>query len=419
MYRIYSGAISLVFLAGACFPAWAPPLLAQDLSQFLSPACRGDQTSGIALGDVDGDGLLDMVFGNGRHLPQPNLLFINGNRTDLFFPPRELGNSATYEVVLADLNGDKHLDLVEGNDTGYFSVVWINDGRGNFSADYFFGRDEPTRDIAVGDLTGDGFPDIVTANRGATNRVYVNDGTGRFSQSHPLPVERDRTVAVELGDFNRDGHLDIVVANLGDQPNYLYLNDGTGRFPRATPFGPPDDESVELAVGDLNDDGNVDVVVGNCNCEQLDPSVPRAGQPDRIFFGDGKGAFPRSITFGAGGGSTRAMAIGDMNGDGTPDVVVGYEALDTVARVSDGAPWWESRGNVQYLSRYIDAPNRIFLNDGKGNVAPGPTLGVPRPTRSLALGDVDGDGRLDVVVGTNCGGSAIHLNREAALRTRR
>jgi len=330
--RIRSETVSVVLLVGACLPALALPLLAQDLSQFLSPECRADQTSGIALGDVDGDGRLDMVFGNGRHTPQPNLLFINGNRTDLFFPPRELGNSATYEVVFADLNGDRHLDLVEGNDAGYFNVVWINDGRGNFSAEYFFGRDEPTRDIAVGDLSGDGLPDIVTANRGATNRVYVNDGSGRFTQSHPLPVERDRSVAVELGDFNRDGHLDIVVANLGDQPNYFYLNDGTGRFARPTAFGPPDDESVELAVGDLNGDGNADVVVGNCNCERLDPSAQRKNQPDRIFFGDGKGGFTRSITFGSGAGLTRALAIGDMNGDGTQDVVVGYEARHGRAR---------------------------------------------------------------------------------------
>ena len=419
MNTIRLGVESLSFLIGACLLVLARPLLAQDLSHFLSPGCRGDQTSGIALGDVDGDGRLDMILGNGRHTPQPNLLFISGNRTDLFFPPRELGNSATYEVVFADVNGDKHLDLIEGNDTGYHSVVWINDGRGNFSAEYFFGRDEPTRDIAVGDLTGDGFPEIVTANRGATNRVYLNDGTGRFPQSRPLPVERDRSVAVELGDFNRDGRLDIVVANLGDQPNYLYLNDGTGGFPRATPFGPPDDESVELAVGDLNGDGNTDVVVGNCNCEQLDPSAPRRGQPDRIFFGDGKGGFPRSITFGSGAGMTRAIAIGDINGDAAPDVVVGYEAVHTVAFVSDGAPWWESRGNVLYLSRYVDEPNRVFLNDGKGNLRPGPTLGVPRPTRALALGDMNGDGRLDVVVGTNCGGSVIHFNGEFAVHPRK
>lgn len=417
MNRIHSRRAALILL-GFCLPTVAVPAGAQDLSQFISPQCRADQTSGIALGDVDGDGRLDIVFGNGRHTPQPNMLLINGNRTDLFFPPREIGNGATYEVVLADVNGDRHLDLIEGNDRGHPSVVWINDGRGNFSPEYFFGRDEPTRDIAVGDLTGDGFADIVTANRGATNRVYVNDGTGRFPQSQPLPVERDRSVAVELGDFNRDGHLDIVVANLS-QPNYLYLNDGTGRFPHALPFGPPEDASVELAAADLNGDGNVDVVVGNCNCEQLDPTAPRTGQPDRIFFGDGKGSFPRSSTFGSGAGATRAVAIGDMNGDGAPDVVVGYEAVDVVEFVSDGRPSWESRGKVQYLRRDIDEPNRVFFNDGMGNLRPGPTLGVPRPTRAIALGDVDGDGRFDVIVGTNCGGNTIHLNRQSELRPRK
>ena len=122
----------------------------QDFSRFV-PICRGDQTPGLALGDVDGDGRLDIVFGNGRHTPQPNLLFIqrNGGR-EPFFPPRPLGNSATYAVVLVDLDRDGDRDLVEGNDYGFWNVIWMNDGRGNFSSESFFGVEDRTREIAVG-----------------------------------------------------------------------------------------------------------------------------------------------------------------------------------------------------------------------------------------------------------------------------
>lgn len=164
--------------------------------------CGGNRTPGIALGDVNGDGRLDLVFGNGRHLPQPNLLYVNGSPVHLFFPPRPLGNSATYAVVLADLDRDGHLDLVEGNDFGFSNGVWINDGRGNFASAFAFGADDRTRDVAVGDVTGDGFPDIVTANfvvvAGDASKVYVNDGRTRFTDARPLAVGEADAAAVAL-----------------------------------------------------------------------------------------------------------------------------------------------------------------------------------------------------------------------------
>ncbi len=298
-----AAAVSVSLVAAIAGIPSARPLHGQDLSRFI-PLCRGDQTAGIALGDVNGDGRLDMVFGNGRHTAQPNLLYISGNRRDLWFPPRPLGNSATYVVALADLDRDGDLDLVEGNDYGFWNVVWMNDGRGNFSSEYWFGLEDRTREIAVGDLTGDGFPDIVAANfvvaPGDTSKVYVNDGTGRFREARALPVGEADAAGVALGDFNGDKHLDIVLGNLAGHPDYLFLNDGSGRFPRAIPFGPANDDSDGIAVGDLDRDGHLDVVVGN------------TGQPDRIFFGDGKGGFPRSVTFGSGTDRTRAVAIGDI-----------------------------------------------------------------------------------------------------------
>lgn len=394
--------ISVALTVGTLANPGTTTILAQDLSQFLT-WCRGDQTASVAIGDVNGDQRLDIVFGNGRHQAQPNLLFVNGNRTDLWFPARPLGNSATYAVVFTDMNRDGHLDLVEGNDVGFHSVVWLNDGRGNFSAEHFFGRDDPTRDVAVGDLNGDGFPDIVTANRGATNKIYINDGSGGFQDMRALPIEGDRSVGVGSGDFNGDGHLDIVVANLAGHPHYLYLNDGVGRFSQATPFGTLAEDGVDgikLAVGDLDRDGNTDVVFGYL------------GQEDRALFGDGKGSFPRFVTFGSGAHQTRAVAIGDINGDHMPDLVVGYEAREVFPVGPDGTPAsWESRDPVMFIRRYRNEPNRVYLNDGKGNLRPGPAFGQPTPTRSIALGDVDGDGRLDIVVGHDCGENVIHLNR--------
>lgn len=384
-------------------------LAAQDFTQFI-PLCRSDQTAGIALGDVNGDDRLDVVFANGRHTPQPNLLYINGNRVGVFFPPRPLGNSATYRAVLADLDGDRDLDLVEGNDYGDWNVVWLNDGKGNFASEYYFGVEDRTRDVAVGDLTGDGVPDVVVANfvvvAGDASKVYVNDGRGNPSEARPLAVEEADAAAVALGDFNSDGHLDIVLGTLAGHPNYLYLNDGKGWFPRRVAFGAPQDASEGIAVGDLDGDGHLDVVAGN------------TGQPDRIYFGDGKGGFPRSSSFGPEAGPTRDVALGDIDGNGTLDVVVGYEATDISAVGADGTPASaESRGPIMFLYRLRKETSQVFLNDGRGNLRAGPTFGpAGAPTRAIALGDVDGDGRLDIVVGNNCANNAIYLNRNLSLQ---
>ena len=381
-------------------------LVAQDFSRFIQ-LCGGNRTPGIALGDVNGDGRLDLVFGNGRHLPQPNLLYVNGSPVDLFFPPRPLGNSATYAVILADLDRDGHLDLVEGNDFGYPNIVWMNDGRGNFASQFAFGPEDRTRDVAAGDVTGDGFPDIVVANfvvvPGDASKVYVNDGHARFSDVRSLRVGEADAAAVALGDFNQDTHLDIVLGNLRGSSNHLYLNDGKGNFAIPVPFGPREDDTQTVAVADLDGDKHPDVVVGNMN------------GPDRVFFGDGRGAFGRSITFGPERGPTRAIAVADMDGTGTPDIVVGYEAVEAVLVAPDGSTVRTPDTSGPTVFEYELRPemNRVYLNDGRGNLRPGPTFGAPGlPTRAVALGDVDGDGRPDIVVGNNCADNAIYLNRK-------
>lgn len=398
-----TGCIAVPLIVGF---APAAAVRGQDFSRFLQ-LCGGNRTPGIALGDVNGDGRLDLVFGNGRHLPQPNLLYINGSPVDLFFPPRPLGNSATYAVVLADLDRDGHLDLVEGNDFGYPNVVWINDGHGNFASQFAFGSEDRTRDLAIGDLTGDGLPDIVAANfvvvPGDASKVYVNDGNARFSDVRPLRVGEADAAAVALGDLNEDTYLDIVLGNLRGSSNHLYVNDGKGHFAMPVLFGPRDDDTQAVAVVDLDGDNHLDVVVGNMN------------GPDRVFFGDGRGALGRSITFGPERGPTRAIAVADMDGNGTPDVVVGYEALEAVLVAPDGSTVRtpDTSGPTRFEYQLRDEMNRVYLNDGRGNLRDGPTFGAPGlPTRAVALGDIDGDGRPDIVVGNNCADNAIYLNRK-------
>jgi len=169
------------------------------------------------------------------------------------------------------------------------------------------------------------------------------------------------------------------------------------------PFGPPEDDTQAVAVADLDGDKHLDVIVGNMD------------GPDRVLFGNGRGAFGRPITFGPERGPTRAIAVGDMDANGAADVVVGYEAMDAVLVASDGSTVRtpDTSGPTVFEYRLRDEMNRVYLNDGRGNLRAGPTFGAPgMPTRAVALGDVDGDGRPDIVVGNNCADNAIYLNRK-------
>lgn len=385
-------ALAAVAAATVLTVGYASPVGAQDYSWFVD-RCRDDQTSSLALGDLDGDGQLDLVVGNGRHSAEPNLLYIAGSPVDLLHEARPLGNAGTYAVRLGDLDADGNLDLVVLNDFGYRHRAYINDGRGNLALGDTFGREDPSRDGVLADIDGDGDTDVLVANRGAPNRAYLNDGEGRFDESRDIDTGENASIAVAVADVDGDGDPDVAVANREGQPNAIYLNDGRGRFPERRDLGRGGDESVAVAFADWDGDGDADAAVGNL------------GGANAVYFNDGAGGFATSAQFGTGTDHTRAVLPNDVDGDGDLDLVVGNAARDIRIRGS-----LASRDLV-ILNRSRDEPNRVYFNDGTGEFRPGPTFGQPGSrTRAVATGDMDGDGRADLVVGNNCGGNAIYLN---------
>jgi hypothetical protein len=170
--------------------------------------------------------------------------------------------------------------------------------------------------VAVGDLNGDGKPDVVLGNRSSnTVTIFINDGAGTLTATRFLAVSH-QVFTVNLADFNNDGHLDILVGEISSPAPGLILEilfgDGTGNFSAATPIalGSIGTDESPVAVADFNGDGFQDIVF-------------TSGEAIAILFGDGHGGFlpPRLFTIGLEGATFGHLYVTDANLDGKPDLL--------------------------------------------------------------------------------------------------
>jgi hypothetical protein len=339
-----------------------------------------ETSSNASIGDLNADGHPDIVLVKGRHWQLTSKILL-GDGKGHFSPGPPLPSNATrsYSGSLADMTKSGHLDIVLSNDAPDPKLVLVNDGMGHFRVGGTYGDPKwPTRNAAVGDLNGDGYPDIAVANREMTSYVCYNDGKLHF-KCNPLR-DTPSAASIVIADIDGDGVNDVIFPCRDDCQSRVFLNRNLAG--EGQPWGPAKASIRAIAVADLNGDGHPDI----------------AACPEKlgcfVYFNDGKGNFGSGIQFQkpdtlelAGKGEERmpySMISADFNGDGHPDLIVGY----------------------------VDAPGVVYYNDGTGRNFDAHPFGDGKGTiYGMASGDLDGNGRLDLVAARSDAPSFILFNR--------
>ncbi|GIW39854.1 MAG: hypothetical protein KatS3mg076_0431 [Candidatus Binatia bacterium] len=357
--------------------------------------------------DVDMDGHLDAVVVNGEELGSVVVLLGSGDGRFRVSEDGELATGALpVAALVGDLDGDGDPDIVAVNRNSNDITVFRNGGSGRFEEGVEYPCGSSPRAAVLADFDEDGVLDVILASRDQNAFTFVRgDGNAGFGAPRSFPAGI-QPVGIAAGDFDGDGHLDVALANNLSYDVTVAFGDGSGNFPRRRDFLSDAGTSAVL-VGLFDGDDLLDLVAVNV--------VVQEGSSFAVLRGEGGGRFaaPENLPLGA---KPKALAVGELSNDARPDLVVAStdsDLLTVLSPLREGFVRREfrlGRPATSVLLRDLDgdAHPDVVLPAGESLlVAPGDGRGGFGSFRTFATGaslgggvdaaDFDGDGRVDLV----------------------
>jgi len=329
-----------------------------------------------------------------------------------FRPVQSISSGLAYNTIAADFNGDGVLDIVEGAQSS-FSIL-LGNGNGTFLAS----QSTTVASLSVGgamisgDVNGDGKLDLVaTSLSTAQASVLLGNGNGTFQAAATFAIGSATVKSIALADLNGDGKLDLVVPNTFNIANPsvgVLLGNGNGTFQAQQTIG--SSTALNVNVADVNNDGKLDLVVNQSNSMAT-------------LLGNGDGTFQAAKTF-AVATAIRGVTTVDFNGDGKVDIagvgqgpasggvwlgngdgtfraVQSFASLGFAYSITAADFNGDGRQDLFIPSFTYSGASLLFGNgDGTFRAPQTSALGTSVASRSAASGDFNGDGRLDMAVGS-------------------
>jgi len=398
--------------------------------QLLSnETCPGGGPLSVALADFNHDGYLDVavLVGADRGSGTGSVAIYMGNGTGSLTGPTSyaVGNatSSYSNIVAADLTGNGFLDLVTANDYDGTISVFLGNGDGTFQSQVVYPIGTSDDWVSIADVNQDGKPDLVVAcysscpsGSGGGFSVLLNNGSGAFATPVFYGGLSKGVNGIAIADVNGDGKLDVATASDGTWSGAsVFLGNGDGTFQAPVSYYAP--YASAIAIGNLN--GKPDLVLA----DEQDSSI-------WVLLGNGEGTFQPGVAY-ATDWQPQGLVLADLNGDGNPDFAVGNERSEflTVALGNgDGTFRAGTNNGLTQASQVFNIATADFNRDGNldivqsGGVSAnnattvmlgsshgvlGPPIAGPALCSNpfwVDAGDVNGDGKPDVVATPACYG---------------